>query len=153
MLDIPDILRKEEAAYHVCALCYKEYPAAENGVRILYCNDIITDQTSLMKAGIELAKRTWDLAAKTLADWRPELIDQYICHQVGARHSRLLFETLGIENKKSFQTFPFLGNMGPASAPITLAMAAEKGVIKALSRVAVLGIGSGLNCSMMEIVW
>ncbi|MCR4784658.1 MAG: 3-oxoacyl-ACP synthase III [bacterium] len=115
--------------------------------------DIITDQTSLMKAGIELAKRTWDLAAKTLADWKPELIDQYICHQVGARHSRLLFETLGIENKKSFQTFPFLGNMGPASAPITLAMAAEKGVIKALSRVAVLGIGSGLNCSMMEIVW
>ena len=43
VLDIPDILRKEEAAYHVCALCYKEDPAAENGVRILYCNDIITD--------------------------------------------------------------------------------------------------------------
>ena len=40
-LDIPDILRKAEAAYNVFALCYVEDPDAENGARILYCNDII----------------------------------------------------------------------------------------------------------------
>lgn len=53
-LDIPDILRKEEAAYHVCALCYAEDPSAENGARILYCNDIITDlEEVFQKAGTQ----------------------------------------------------------------------------------------------------
>ena len=115
-------------------------------------SQINTDQTSLMKAGIELAYRTWKLAEKTL-HWTRDGINQFICHQVGARHFGLLFERLGLDVKKTYQTFPFLGNVGPASAPITLAMAAERGIIKTGERVGIMGIGSGLNCSMMEILW
>lgn len=114
--------------------------------------NIITDQTSLMKAGIELANRTWKVAEQTLG-WSADKLKHYICHQVGARHYRLLFETLGLDLAKSFQTFPFLGNVGPAAAPITLAIAAERGIIKPGEHVGIMGIGSGLNCAMMEIVW
>ncbi|MGM9991658.1 MAG: 3-oxoacyl-ACP synthase III [Candidatus Bruticola sp.] len=115
-------------------------------------SDIITDQTSLMKAGIELAGRTWKIAEQTLG-WSTDKLTHYICHQVGARHYRLLFEALGLDLAKSFQTFPFLGNVGPAAAPITLAIAAERGIIKSGDHVGIMGIGSGLNCAMMEIVW
>ena len=48
-LDIPDILRKAEAAYNVYALCYVEDPDAENGVRILYCNDIIPNLAEVFR--------------------------------------------------------------------------------------------------------
>jgi 3-oxoacyl-[acyl-carrier-protein] synthase-3 len=46
-----------------------------------------------------------------------------------------------------------MGNIGPASVPIVLAKVVEAGKLKAGDRVALLGIGSGLNCSMAEIVW
>ncbi len=115
-------------------------------------SEILTDQTSLMKAGIELAGRTWQLAAKTFG-WTCDNVQQFICHQVGARHHKLLFEKLGLDFSKSFQTFPFLGNVGPASVPMTLAMAAEQGRLHPHDRIGLMGIGSGLNCSMMEIVW
>lgn len=115
-------------------------------------NEIVTDQTSLMKAGIELAARTWKRAAATLG-WTRDNMQQFICHQVGSRHHQLLFETLGLDTKKAFQTFPFLGNMGPASVPITLAIANERGILHENDRIALMGIGSGLNCTMMEIKW
>ncbi|MCZ7679670.1 MAG: hypothetical protein M5U28_13285 [Sandaracinaceae bacterium] len=43
--------------------------------------------------------------------------------------------------------------MGPASVPMTLARAAEDGRVRAGDRVALMGIGSGLNCAMAEVVW
>jgi 3-oxoacyl-[acyl-carrier-protein] synthase-3 len=49
--------------------------------------------------------------------------------------------------------FPELGNVGPASVPITLSKLEEMGRLTKGKRVALLGIGSGLNCSMAEVVW
>ena len=46
-VDIPGILRKTEAAYNVYALC-----AAEQGERILYCNDIIADLKEELQNGV-----------------------------------------------------------------------------------------------------
>ena len=40
-----------------------------------------------------------------------------------------------------------------AAVPIVLSKAAEAGRISKGSRVALMGIGSGLNCSMAEVVW
>ena len=49
--------------------------------------------------------------------------------------------------------YPEFGNIGPAAVPITLSKAAESGRLHKGSRVALMGIGSGLNCSMAEIIW
>ena len=62
-------------------------------------------------------------------------------------------EVFGIRSHKLHLNFPTLGNIGPAALPITLAMAEEAGRIKAGDHVALLGIGSGLNCSMMSVSW
>ena len=49
--------------------------------------------------------------------------------------------------------FPEFGNIGPASLPTALSKLNETGRLVKGKRVALLGIGSGLNCSMAEVVW
>jgi len=65
----------------------------------------------------------------------------------------MLCQTLGLDPKKVMAIFPEFGNIGPASVPIVLSKAAEAGRLNKGNRVALMGIGSGLNCSMAEVVW
>ena len=82
-----------------------------------------------------------------------EELDQFIIHQVSKAHTDSLMKLLGLDPDKIHRIYPELGNIGPAAVPIALAKAVEMGKIKRGDRVALLGIGSGLNCSMAEIVW
>lgn len=111
-----------------------------------------TNSEELLIAGVELARHTWrDFS--TLLGWQPPMVDRFICHQVGSVHRRKLYETLGLELTKDFSTFETLGNMGSASLPATLARAVEQGAVVEGNRVALLGIGSGLNCLMLALEW
>lgn len=114
---------------------------------------MITDSTRLLKAGVSLARRTWALAGDRLPDWSDAGIDQYIAHQVGRSHLLALCTALEIDAAKAFQTFSDWGNVGPAAVPLTLALAEEAGAVRAGSHVALMGIGSGLNVSMMSVRW
>jgi 3-oxoacyl-[acyl-carrier-protein] synthase III len=114
--------------------------------------EMVTDHQTLLQAGVDLARRTWALACKTF-DWTADSLDAFITHQVGATHHRAICEALGLDARKSFVTYPFLGNVGPASVPLTLALACDRGRVRKGDRVALMGIGSGLNCSMMEVQW
>jgi 3-oxoacyl-[acyl-carrier-protein] synthase-3 len=69
------------------------------------------------------------------------------------RNTEVLNETLGLSPDKVFLNVQTQGNIGPAALPITLAMADEAGRIHRHDHVALMGIGSGLNCSMMSITW
>ncbi|MGE0489321.1 MAG: 3-oxoacyl-ACP synthase III [Vulcanimicrobiota bacterium] len=106
----------------------------------------------LLEAGLLLARQTWGMAQRLLG-WSSANLDFIIGHQVGARHFRCLLELFGLDSRRTFVTYPFLGNVGPASLPLTLAIAVERGVIRPGYRLALMGIGSGLNCSMMELEW
>ena len=46
-----------------------------------------------------------------------------------------------------------LGNMGSVSLPATLSAAVDAGAVRDGSRVALMGIGSGLNCLMLALEW
>ena len=54
---------------------------------------------------------------------------------------------------KDFSTFPFLGNIGTVSLPLTAAVAEQRGFLSPGDRVGFLGIGSGLNCLMLGLQW
>ncbi len=112
-----------------------------------------TDASALLIAGVQLAGETWRAAVDELPNWNDAQIGVYIPHQVGARHMAAVAEALEIKPHKLHLNFPTLGNIGPAALPITLAMAEEAGRLKAGEQVALLGIGSGLNCSMMSVTW
>jgi 3-oxoacyl-[acyl-carrier-protein] synthase III len=111
------------------------------------------DASKVLIFGVELAKKTWDLASSTLANWSDAEIDAYIPHQVSQRNMDVLNEKLGLTPEKHHLNFPTLGNIGPAAVPITLCQAAETGRIQSGDHVALMGIGSGLNCSMMSVSW
>jgi len=111
-----------------------------------------TDSERMLEAGVDLAKRTWDQFVASTG-WTTESVDNAICHQVGSAHRRRLFETLGLDLAKDFSTFETLGNMGSASLPATLSAAAAAGRIQEGSKVALMGIGSGLNCLMLALEW
>jgi 3-oxoacyl-[acyl-carrier-protein] synthase III len=111
-----------------------------------------TDSEEMLHAGVDLAKRTWSAFKDELA-WDENTPDRIVCHQVGSAHQKLLFETLGLEGEKDYSSFPEFGNTGSAALPLTLAKAAEEGFVKKGDRVAMLGIGSGLNCLMLGAEW
>lgn len=111
-----------------------------------------TDSEAMLAAGVELARETWNDFSEATG-WSPTTPDRFICHQVGAAHRRRLYETLGLELNRDFSTFETLGNMGSVSLPATLALAVEKGSVQEGHRVALLGIGSGLNCLMLGLEW
>ena len=72
---------------------------------------------------------------------------------MGVAHRRLLFETLKLDPAIDYPTVEFLGNIGSASLPITMALSIEAGHVKRAEKLALLGIGSGLNCMMLGVVW
>lgn len=127
-------------------LCKGDSSGSGNGL------EMQTDSEEMLQAGVALAQRTWE-AFKGELGWDEKTADRVVCHQVGAAHQRLLFDTLGLPHEKDFSSYQSFGNTGSAALPITLAKAAEEGAVKAGDKVALLGIGSGLNCLMMGVEW
>jgi acyl-CoA:acyl-CoA alkyltransferase len=111
------------------------------------------DASKVLIFGVELAKQTWQLAERSLADWSDATIDAYMPHQVSQRNMDELNKKLGLTPEKHHLNFPTLGNIGPAAVPITLSQAHDAGRIRPGNHVALMGIGSGLNCSMMSVTW
>lgn len=113
---------------------------------------MVTDTRSLLAAGLDLASKTFDAAKNTL-DWRPGELDEFVVHQVSKVHTSGLIDRLGIDPDRVLTIFGEHGNMGPASIPVTLSKLNELGRLRNGTRVALMGIGSGLNCTMAEVVW
>lgn len=109
-----------------------------------------TDSAALLKAGVALAKETFGLAAGRFG-WGPGTFSRLICHQVSAANTRKFCQALGLDEGRLVKTYPLYGNMGAVAVPFTLSVAREGGLIAPGDRVALMGIGSGLACAMMEI--
>ncbi|MEM1411471.1 MAG: 3-oxoacyl-ACP synthase III [Pseudomonadota bacterium] len=111
-----------------------------------------TDTRTLLSEGLKLAAATWQATCSALG-WVASEIDQFVIHQVSRVHTESLVNVLGLDPEKVHAIYPQMGNIGPASVPIVLAKVMEEGKLRKGDRVALLGIGSGLNCSMAEVVW
>jgi 3-oxoacyl-[acyl-carrier-protein] synthase III len=118
----------------------------------LFSQSMSTNSVSVMKYGIKLGALTWEAFLKEL-NWTGDQVDKIICHQVGSAHQDLILKTLGIPAEKDFPTYAYLGNMGTVSLPLTAALAEENEFLNPGDRVGFLGIGSGLNCLMLGLVW
>ncbi|MFK7766801.1 MAG: 3-oxoacyl-ACP synthase III [Mariniblastus sp.] len=111
-----------------------------------------TDSEKLMHHGVETGVATMgDFLSES--KWSVGDIDRAICHQVGTAHQKLMLGSLGVDPELDFSTFPWLGNTGSAALPVTMAVACEKDFIKPNDKVAMLGIGSGINCMMLAVEW
>jgi 3-oxoacyl-[acyl-carrier-protein] synthase-3 len=109
-----------------------------------------TDSEALLHAGISLAERAW-LKAKQSLNWKNEDVDRVFTHQVGKQHRTLLMERLSLNPSLDFPTVEFLGNTGAAALPMGLSMGLEQDPPSPGTRLALLGIGSGLNSVMLGV--
>lgn len=112
----------------------------------------VTDTHGLLQHGVGLAGRTWSAAQAELG-WPVEEVDQFALHQVSQVHTQKLAETVGIDLQRVLLLYPEFGNVGPASIPMVLSKAAERGRLEAGDRVVLAGIGSGLNCTAAGVLW
>ena len=111
-----------------------------------------TDSERLMREGIATGSKTFGHFLEDIA-WSRDQIDKTICHQVGIAHRKLMLDALALDPAADFMTVETLGNTGSVALPITMAMGVEAGHIQKDDRVAMLGIGSGINCVMLGIKW
>jgi 3-oxoacyl-[acyl-carrier-protein] synthase III len=118
----------------------------------LHHDRMIADGRMLMIEGLKLGHKTW-AAARLALGWVADELDEFVIHQVSKAHTKAFLKAFRIDPKKVMTIFGEHGNIGPASVPIVLSKLREKGRLKKGSRIALLGIGSGLNCSMAEVVW
>ena len=111
-----------------------------------------TDSEALLHAGVDLAVETW-LQARTILGWSNADVDKVFTHQVGHAHRKLLMQRLELDPAIDFPTVEFLGNTGAVALPIAASIGIEQGHLNPRDRVALLGIGSGLNSVMLGIQW
>ncbi len=108
-----------------------------------------TDLKGLLDAGLTVSTDLWTGARQDFG-WSAG-ISRYVMHQVSKVHTESVIDRLGLDPDRVPRTFPVFGNLGPASVPTTLA-----GEVDSLAdgdRVLLMGIGSGLNASVLEIAW
>jgi 3-oxoacyl-[acyl-carrier-protein] synthase III len=108
-----------------------------------------TDLKGLLDAGLQLSEDLWTEASPEFG-WT-EGVDRYVMHQVSQVHTEAICARLGLPPDRVPRSFPDYGNIGPVSVPFTLAGQADS--LAPGDRVLLMGIGSGLNASVLEIVW
>lgn len=109
---------------------------------------MFTDAKALLKGGLDLVVSAWKEAA---GEWEWKKMNRYITHQVSSIHTDAIVKAVRLDRSRVPTTFPRLGNVGPASVPITLAE--EQATLRSGDRVLLMGVGSGLNTAMMELAW
>ncbi|UUL75095.1 3-oxoacyl-ACP synthase III [Pseudarthrobacter sp. Fe7] len=107
-----------------------------------------TDTKGLLDGGLRLVLDAWQEAQP---EWDWASMDRYVTHQVSNAYTQAIIDAIDLDPDKVPITFPRWGNVGPASLPMTLAAEAQS--LGSGDRVLCMGVGSGLNTAMLEIVW
>ena len=113
---------------------------------------MVTDSVAVLRDGMDLGQRTWADLHATLPEWQG-VVDRVVGHQVGGPHREAMLRAFRLGPDQDFSTFEHLGNMGSAALPAAVALAQDRGFLDSGRKVALLGIGSGLNCLMLGVRW
>ncbi|UYP47097.1 hypothetical protein NEF87_003382 [Candidatus Lokiarchaeum ossiferum] len=107
----------------------------------------------MMVEGIKLAVKTWAKANQTWPNWNDQYIDRYIPHQTSNRQIEALCNACKLNHDKFHIILEKYGNMASAALPMALIDAAETKTLNAGDQIALMGMGSGLNGTIMSLTW
>jgi len=107
-----------------------------------------------MREGVAAAQTAFAAFLEEMK-WHTATSRRRFASQVGRAHHRLLFESLGLDQRIDFSTFEhFSGNTGAAALPTAASsLGSENGHLQSGDRVALFGIGSGINVIMLGLEW
>jgi 3-oxoacyl-[acyl-carrier-protein] synthase-3 len=111
---------------------------------------MVTDSVGLLEGGVALAAKTFARGVQAF-DWTADHFDLIICHQVSEVNTKRFAQALDLKDERIYKTYPDYGNIGPVAVPFTFDLAWEKSLIVKNKTIGLMGIGSGLCCSMMEL--
>lgn len=111
-----------------------------------------TDSEQLMREGIATGAETLEVFLGEM-NWSRDDIGKTFCHQVGTTHRRMMFEALQLDLQLDYPTIENLGNTGSVALPTAMALGIENGHLEKGDQIALLGIGSGINCLMLGVDW
>lgn len=148
------VLRRKEksATTHALKGAVWNSDTGHNDLCVASHLEMRADAHGLLVHGVDCAVKTWPKAAREFG-WTPDRPDEVIFHQVGLTHFVNTFERLEIPLEKALVTFPYLGNTGPVSVPITLSIGVAQGRITPGTEVALFGVGSGLGSLILGVQW
>ena len=136
---------RAESQHH--ALCQSDHDQAGSDMQPL----MQTDSEQLLHAGLAVGQRTFEQLLEHTGD--RSNFDATVCHQVGGTHRKMMLESLNMPTETDFTTFRWLGNTGSVALPLALALGLQSSGLRENSRVALLGIGSGINSVMISTTW
>lgn len=134
----------DTSAHHLCAGGVDSEEHGDSRPRME------TDSEALLHAGVALAERNWK-RTKDILGWINDDPDRIFTHQVGKQHRTMLMERLELNPALDFPTVERFGNTGAVALPMALAMGLEQDPPSSGTKLALLGIGSGLNSVMLGI--
>lgn len=123
-----------------------------HGLCVGTATKMTTNPTKLLSEGVALAERTWqDMEA--VLNIKPNAIKEYALHQVGQANHDAVLQTLKIPPNKAIRLYIDHGNIGSCGVPFALGTLVEQQRVQKGDRVALMGIGSGLNVMMLGVEW
>jgi 3-oxoacyl-[acyl-carrier-protein] synthase-3 len=126
--------------------------AHHHGLCVGDANGMVTDSVTLLREGVALAGVTW-ADVSDLLGWARADVRTFAMHQVGKAHHDTVVRQLGVDPGCAPQIYPWMGNIGACGVPTTAILASQQGHYRAGDRLALMGIGSGLNCVMLGMTW
>ncbi|WP_127127101.1 3-oxoacyl-ACP synthase III [Georgenia sp. SYP-B2076] len=108
-----------------------------------------TDTKNLLRHGLKLVTDAWHEAERDGWDWAG--LDRYVTHQISTPYTKAIVDAVNLDPDVVPITFDRWGNVGPAAIAMTLSEQSD--TLTAGDRVMCLGVGSGLNTTMLELAW
>jgi len=111
-----------------------------------------TDSTTLLQEGLKVIAAAWKGFQRELG-WTNDMIDRLFTHQVSEKQRVLGLQMLGLPEGLDYPTLAYLGNIASVSCPISMAIARDEGFLQDGHRMAMIGVGSGINSIVLGIQW
>lgn len=123
-----------------------------HGLCVGTATKMTTNPTKLLSEGVALALRTWNDVNQILP-LTPNAIKEYALHQVGQANHDAILQALKLPPNRAIRLYIDNGNVGACGVPLSLSTLVQKDRVQPGDRVALMGIGSGLNVMMMGVEW
>lgn len=109
-----------------------------------------TDSQKLISEAGKLGHRAWKDLRENI-QWDNDMVDHFICHQVGRQVNQAVYEVMGVPYEKEKIAYPKYGNLVSAALPSALMHHADS--FKEGEKILLGGFGSGLNSIFSGLIW
>jgi 3-oxoacyl-[acyl-carrier-protein] synthase-3 len=123
-----------------------------NGLCVAQPTWMHTDSPKLLREGLRVIALAWEGFQQELG-WTNDMVDRFFTHQVSEKQRIMGIEMLGLPQGIDYPTLINLGNIASVSCPLCMAMARDDGFLQDGQRVAMIGVGSGINSIVLGLQW